>query len=343
MSNRRLLVLGAVFRECAISDPLRSMLFQSLFYEEALRSGGPMEVFLGYAWDTYNQAMRGGAQATRALAARLTHLDDLAHQLATPYAMATTAFVHAVVSCYRSEYQKCARYSEVALAIFRESCQGVAWEETFCAAAYFVALENVGPFSVLQREVTMMMRRAEARADALSLGLLATPLGAALLAEDKPEAAVRFLDGQLARSPDDLDLRTWGLIVRRIDAFLYQDAGLQAYRAVEDMWPRFESSDYARTPFVEMFTRMRRAHAALAAFRERPDTALQGIAVADARRLERMQRQDATIVAHGIRAAIAVQKGRHSEAAERLRAADSLRKRRGSILQQPAIACSSVE
>ena len=205
----------------------------------------------------------------------------------------------------------------------------MAWEETFCAAAYFVALENVGPFSVLQLRVTMMMRRAEARADALSLGLLATPLGAALLAEDKPEAAVRFLDGQLARSPDDLDLRTWGLIVRRIDAFLYQDAGLQAYRAVEDMWPRFESSDYARTPFVEMFTRMRRAHAALAAFRERPDTALQGIAVADARRLERMQRQDATIVAHGIRAAIAVQKGRHPEAAERLRAADSLSQEAG--------------
>jgi hypothetical protein len=322
-SRRRLRVLGAVFREYAVVDPLRGMLFQSQFYEEALRTGEHESIFFGMAWDIYNRAFLRNVRRWRSLAPRLAELDRLAAGLGTPYALATAILIRAMVGLCDGDYLVAARESARAMEIFRERCLGTVWEETFCSLVRAAAIDNTGPLTALCDESPVLVRRANERSDHLADRLLGTPMGTAFLAQDEPMEAVAFLRRRLAGLPPAMDVSRLGIVLKLTDAMIYANDGPDALQTIEEAWPAYLHSGLDRT-FMRMFVRLRRAGAALTVFRARGGDALHRLARAEASVIEGMQRRDATIIAHGIRAAIAYQSGRPSEARRRLQEALTL-------------------
>jgi tetratricopeptide (TPR) repeat protein len=318
-SRARLLVLGSVFRECAVTDPVRGALFQSLFYEEALRAGDPEHVFIGFAWDTYNYALLASAQRYRRVEVRLTELARLAADLATPYAQATASFVRGAALISAARYAEAAVYTRRALPIFREHCVGAAWEEALCALTDSMVLENVGPLETLCRETPPMVRRADERVDQLSDALLCASMGPVLLIQDKPHEALEFLSKRLERLSSEFDVQWFTVTARMIDALLYAGEGVRALRTIEGFWRRYLRSGYDRFEFTSMLVRMRRARCALAAFPELGDPALHRIVTLEAARLQRMRKPDTKAQALGMLAALCFQQGNLDRAAQHLK------------------------
>lgn len=322
-AKRRLQVLGAAFRECAVVDPARSLLFQSQFLEEALRAGDPESVFMGLAWDAYSRAFTSKPQRSRTMALRLEQLDRLARELDTPYAMATTTFVRATASLAAGRYVDAVEQSARAIEIFRDRCLGALWEETFCTLVHTAALDNVGPLTGLCEQGPGLVRRANERADQLADALLSTPMATVLLAQDRPAQAESFLHERESGLAREMDLQRLGITLKMADVLIYVGDGPAAQETMERAWTGYLRSGFDFT-FMRMFVRMRRAHAALVTSLARPSKALHRIALAEAARIARMRRDDATVIAQGIRGAVAYQRGNREEACGLLREAVAL-------------------
>jgi hypothetical protein len=312
--QRRVQLLGAVFRECAISDPLRALLFHAWFYEHALRAGDRENVFIALAWDVYHRAFLGRARMSPAMLARLARLDDLASELGTPYARATAKMMRGINAIFDGRYLEGARGTGEAMAAFRERCVGASWEESVCAVMHYAMLENVGPLTTFCQEAPRMLRRANERADQVSDALLGAHMANVLLVQDRPEEALSFLKQRLARLPADLDIQRLGMNWRVIDALFYMGAGAAAWHAVEASWPEYQRSHQDRLVFLRIFAQKRRAQAALLFTAERPDAQLRRIACNEATALGRTPRGDARAMAESIHAAIAFQDGDRSAA-----------------------------
>jgi hypothetical protein len=184
----------------------------------------------------------------------------------------------------------------------------------------YAALENVGPMTVMRRDARAFVRRARERDDQLSDALLSVHMGCVLLAEDRPDEASEFLAERLARL-SGLDMQRMGVNLRMIDVLLYRGDGRGAWAFVNGFWRRYLFSGFDLMQFWRAFTRMRRAHAAILLYQQRPQRGLLRVAAADAARLERLHRPDADVLAAGIRGALAVQRGALDEARAHMRRA----------------------
>ncbi|HMI90102.1 MAG TPA: ATP-binding protein, partial [Polyangiales bacterium] len=170
--RRRLHVLGAMFREHIVSDPVRAPLFHTWYYEAALSAGDAQAMFNALIWDTYFYVAVHGASAPREQSERLERIHRLANELGTPLAQANAELIHGTADLYASRYPEALAREQRALTIFREQCLGTAWEESVCALTLYTALENVGPMTVMRRDARAFVRRARERDDQLTDALL---------------------------------------------------------------------------------------------------------------------------------------------------------------------------
>ena len=339
--RRRLLVLQAVFRETIVTDPLRSPLFHAWFYETALRAGDEHDAFMAMIWDTYFYVVLRGPRAARAVEARLTHADERAQQLGTPYARANVEMLRGVAALFSSRYPAIVEHMTRALALYREQCLGATWEESITALALYGGLENVGPLTALCRDAPAQVRRAHERNDLLTDALLSVHMGVALIAEDRCDEAREFLAERMSRLSGAMDMQLMGVFLRAIDTELYAGDGAAAWRLVETHWPSYLKSGFDRLQFWSAFARMRRAHAAILLAVSGGDTAqpahaLERVAAEEARRLERMGRSDADVLACGIRGALAVRRGELSAAHAHMRTAVAITRGQGTPITAAA-------
>jgi serine/threonine protein kinase/tetratricopeptide (TPR) repeat protein len=91
--DARLQVLGATFREYAVTDPLRGMLLQSQLHAEALHADDEQALFAGRAWYAYNLAALRGTRGLRGNAERIAVLQAMAARLQSPYVLGGSASV----------------------------------------------------------------------------------------------------------------------------------------------------------------------------------------------------------------------------------------------------------
>jgi hypothetical protein len=322
--RRRLLLLESSFRECAIADPLRGLLFQSLFYEEALRVGDSQAAFIGLAWGMYFLACVARAGERRSIARKLEQLEAEAARLKTSYLEGTALLVSGAAALFQGDYRRGGELTSRAQAIFREQCPGAAFEESTCALLRYTAVENVGPLSSLCQEMPALVRRASERQDELSDALLATHFGAALLVQDRPEQAIEFLLSRRVRLGDAMSMQLVAVAVQLSDAYAYSGNATAAFDTIERIRPAYLRSGYDRMNFICMVINLRRAHAALLLYARTRDPTFACIVETAARRLERMRRPDADTMAEGFRAGLAAQRSQPAEARQRMRRALAL-------------------
>jgi hypothetical protein len=316
--RQRLVVLGAVFRECSIVDPLRGLLFQSEFYENAIRANERTAMFIGFAWDTYNRAALGGWKKRHMIAKRLERLEAMAGELETHYAQAVVLLMRGATGLQLGDWCAATELSGRARSMFREHCPGANWEEAISSYVNSAGRENVGPISAMLHDVPLVVRHANERVDQLTDALLSVTMGSALLAEDKATEARAFVEERLARLSGDMDMQLFGVILRTIDTALYARDGERAWSNYERLWPDYLRSGYDRSEWFSAFYRLRRARAALSLSSQRGDTRLHHVVEAEAKRLDRVGRPDFISLAEQLKAALAFQRGNLEEARRRL-------------------------
>jgi hypothetical protein len=309
LASRRLVVLQAVFRECAIVDPVRGLLFQHAFLENAQHVGSADAVFLARAWDAYYRAVVGGYRRRAAVAKLLDQLDAMAAELRTPYSEATALLIRGACAIAHADFPSAARAAARASSIFREHCPGTSWEVTFCGFVRDPAVENVGPISEIGREAPRTVRQANERVDQLTDALRSASMSVALLAADKPAEAREFLSQRLERLEVRMDMQSFALTLRLIDVGLYACDGQAAWQVLERSWPEYRRSGYDRSDTLAMMYRMRRARGALRLGASRPQPRLHAIVEDQARRLTALRRPDAETIAETLRAGLAFQRG----------------------------------
>jgi hypothetical protein len=137
----RLEVIGSVFREWGILDPLLGAVMQTRFLIEALRHGESPHLLQGLAFQAYNLALMGEDGDRRRIDALLKRVRDLSSEIATPHAQATWLVTSAACNMWSGRFTDALAPAEEAESLFRDRCTGASWERSFAATIRYGSLE----------------------------------------------------------------------------------------------------------------------------------------------------------------------------------------------------------
>jgi hypothetical protein len=326
LAQRRLLILRSVFREMSAIDPGAGALFQSLFFEQAMRHGDLEMRFIAQAWETHNVTFRDGSRAHAQTARQVAKLEAMAIELNSDYATATLAFLRAAVANYEGHHREVEALASRAALLFRERCLGADWEVSMSDLLRCTAVELTGPITALCAEAPSLLRRASERADHFSEAILTRTMTLTLLAHDQPAAALEFVRERIAHLTtligSSFDLRRWLMDQSLADCLSYLGDDLGAWRVIDAGWHAYSHSLLSRAQYVRYAAHYRRGRVAVALAARNGDRKLVRIAMSDARTLAQLQRAEGDAAAHLIRGAIASQRGQRAQAIEQLRVAE---------------------
>jgi hypothetical protein len=281
------------------------------------------------------EAIHASAPGSRS-PARADRLLALLHQLTrgAPHALmqGMLPLAECVVASNRGQWRLVRERSERAARLFQSHGAGVAWEIATSHYFFLGALVSMGEFREYSRRFPAILEDARARGDVYAEAVLVLSAGSYIvpLKEDRIAAARAELDAALAQLPGPgwgLP-RLWGLFAK-VDIALYAGEADEAWRLLEEAWPRVSRSLLLFVQTIRVYVRHQRGRAALAvaarATVARARAALVRLAEREARALEREGLPWAAAFALPLRAGAARLAGRDDEAAQLLaRAARAL-------------------
>ena len=309
----------------SLIDPLLAGVFGVRHLRSALELGEHERLARALGHEASYQASIGGARGRAAAADLLNTVEELGRDSADPYdsgwlklAQGTTAYLSA-------------RWSEAALCcdegtrVFRSQCTGVSWELVSTESFAVSALAHRGDLVEVGARRSRLVQEAEERGDLFAttgfrLGILALVDLAADEAGDVRERA----DGLIQRWPSHAFLTQHYLhLLATVMAALYENDGADAFRRMEEAWPRLRRDHFLRLQTMRVELWHLRARAALGALGGGPG-------VDEARALLRVVRQAIKAIrqdednpwarpaAAQLEAALAAREGRNQEATEHL-------------------------
>ncbi len=314
-------------------DPTRAMAFLSRYQLLARRLGEPSHLLHALVIETATSAA-GGVSRRRRSARLLPAVKLLAERIATPAALAESAFASGLNALLESRASQACEHFECSEALWRESGLDSFWGAGRVAVLKIYALILCGRLrEVLDRLPGMLQELAEKGNLYDETDLRSRAAWVARLAADEPEKAAK----EIHRAQALLECQVAGggtsplhyfHLVGRAEVALYRGQAAEAWRIVEARWGKLRRGLSFRVQLLRTEAFGLRCRTAIAAAEVSPAGSkararLLRAAAGAARRLDGEQLDWAAALARLTRAGAAVLDGRAREAADLLAAAET--------------------
>ncbi len=269
----RIDVCWSAARSLAILDPVRGAGFQALGLLLALRAGEPRRVVRALAFEAVYAAATSPA-GERSEPARVAELlraaSETADRAGDPHAIGLARLAGGMAACLLGRFGEAARDLDLADAMLRERCAGVAWERGAAQSFALSALWFAGDVREYARRVPLYLQAAEERGDRyLATRLRSGQSNAYWLVLGDPEAALHHADEAIRSwSKAGYQLQIYFDLLARAQIGLYRGEGEATHRLLVERWPALEGSLAPRIHAVRASMIYLRASAAIAAARE---------------------------------------------------------------------------
>jgi hypothetical protein len=262
--RRRLDALWAIGRGLAVVDVGRAAYFHAKHLDLALSLGDPNAIARGLGTEASHQATLGHARRARNLV-RLG--EELAHQVAAPYALATASFLRGFTVLQDGRWRSAVTALDRAGELFDQRCTGASWERATSRLSALFGLAALGELRELSRRRARLGAEAAERNDAYVTSSLA--IGWPVLAELARSQVVSVrsaAERALAAAPvGGFHVQhVWGTVALTY-ADLYEGDARGALARMDEAWPAMQRSLLARVQLLRVQMIGLRAHCALAA------------------------------------------------------------------------------
>lgn len=280
----------------------------------SLRTGDALRISRSLAFEAASVAFAG--PRTRA---RVHFLLDKAKRAAEtvsdPYNEAFVFLSSSAAAYFLGEPKRALSEAEHGERLFREHCQGVAWEQHVCNLTVLCSQMVLGRFAALTDRAFDSLDEALARGNLYqAVGLRSfTHLGKLVL--DDPDGAQAEVDCvERDWQYGGFDMQHLALLFGAGRIPLYCGRGEEAVERLEALWPRFRRSLMTRAPFVRAAMLPLRGRAAAFAYAQSGRRKHRRTALHTAEQLARLELPGCAGDSWTIRAAIAAAERRESEA-----------------------------
>lgn len=271
----------------------------------ALRLGEPARLVRALAFESALSAWNGSRSRARALRV-FSEAERTAERVDDPYVQGLSALSKAVTGMFVGDLRAATREAQSARAIFRERCSGVAWESHAANLVIVIGHMVLGNFDALAQNAFPMLEEATARDNVYQTVGLRTFTSLAFLADGDLDAAHREIDCVYRDwAYDGFDMQHLGLVLGLMRLELYRGRGADGLTSVHDLWSRLERSMMLDADFIGVFLRAFRGRLAVMAYAESGKAKYRRLALACARRIQRIEFPGAIGDAASLRAGVA--------------------------------------
>jgi hypothetical protein len=253
----------------------------------------------------------------------------LAERVNHPQALGLVNLTRGTAAGLEGDYRTSLALCERAEEIFDERCTGVGWELAASHLYSLLALFYLGDLATMSRRLPFLLQEARDRDDLNAVANLRTRLSylASLAADDVPGAKEEVRQGIAVWSHQGFTAQHFFELQALVEIAVYEDAGADAWAAVERGWDALKRSLLLRVQRIRIESLSFRVRAAIAAAEvdsKRRDELLRDAqrTTAQLRRMDARQAEPRALLAA---AGIAATAGRRDEGHRLLAAAvDSL-------------------
>jgi hypothetical protein len=260
---------------------------------------------------------------------------ELAQETGDPYDRAWSHMAVGTSAWLGAEWARTVHHCDQAAAIYRQSCRGATWELAITSLYALSALSQLGRMRELGERLPRALRDALDHGDLFAANNYRLgQMSVVWLAQDRVEHCLALArEAESSWRADNYHTQRYHHIIGVTQALLYAGDAWRAFRRLSEEWPKLEAAQFLRLECPRVELRHLRARAALAAAvsRERglpegalsPDARwstrrLRGLALDEARRIERDGIPTAMPFAALIRAGALRISGDHERAARLL-------------------------
>lgn len=226
----------------AMADTMRAAVFQTRHLLAALAAGEPHRIARALAMEVGFQAAPGAPARRRA-----EHIYERAVEAARlagdPYAAALAMLQRGVVAYLNTEWKSAARLCDQAELLLLDSPGCAVWEVVTARRFALAALAFMGDLIEVSERLPAQLEEARERGNVYHTNELRTRINLYWLARDEPERAeAEIAEASATWSRRGFHLSHHSVLVARTQLHLYRGDGGGALAAVEEAWPRLESS-----------------------------------------------------------------------------------------------------
>ncbi|MEP6741522.1 MAG: protein kinase [bacterium] len=308
--------LGAV-------DLIRGADFQSRHLLLALKAGEPYRVARAMAFEVAQSVSAGGKRKERAMQIA-RQADELSQKVGHPHAIGLSIWANGVSAYLMGEWKRAAEFCERAAEVLRDRCTGVTWEVTMANRFMLSALLYLGELAEVSRRVPSLLTSALEQGNVFAATDLRTRMNSIWLAADDPDRArAEVIEALKAWPHEGFHLQHYSSLLALAQIELYTGDADVAWKHIMGQWPALENSMLLRTQVLRIEATYLRARAVLAMALNNNDREKLNFAERLAHKIEKENMSWARAFATVIRAAVAHQRGQHTEAATLLEAASA--------------------
>jgi len=302
-------------------DAVHATYYQTHNLLTALEEGEPVSFARALGLEAIHVSLRGARSSVRADRI-LGLLDEVTEVAQNPVMNGLALLAHGVVSANRGQWRSAREHSLAATKILGAHGGGITWELATARSFLLGALVSLGEFGEFSRIFPGFLEDSRARKDLYAESILVLSSGAYVvpIREDRSDEAEGMVEAALARLPPHgyQVPKAWAHFAK-VDIALYDDDVEKAWRLERETWPRLSRSIPIFVQTLRIYLRHQRARAALAfagRIAEGTDRRrLLRVVEAEAHALEREKLPWAHGLALGLRAGIAMTRGRQPAAA----------------------------
>ncbi len=262
---RRVDVLYSVSSGLAFADPIQGRVAQNEFLRRALEVGEPFRVCLALGQEVAFRATTG-TTADRDVEVVASRLKELARQVGHPHVLGITDASLGMAAFLAGRWGEARSYFEAGLRTFRDHGTGVRWETDLAEAYWLGAMVQLGELREVARVTPLLLRDAVERGDAFSqLILRSWRSNQAWLVLGRPDDAQEHAEAAVDPAQPAPALHFYYGLIARTQVDLYRRRGPDAWRRIDDAWPRLRREHVLRVQLIRVEATALRARAALAA------------------------------------------------------------------------------
>jgi hypothetical protein len=300
-------------------DPPRGVYFSLVALHHARRAGEPER--LGCALSIVGGSLRvvGGAFFDRLGRGLLDEAEAIHARTQSPRVRGTLDISVGQVLMLHGRWRESIARCDAGVQVLAERCRGVALECNIGRGIPLRAVEEMGDLAEVEARSQELLQSGALLRDRLAAAMGSQHMSTALLARDDVDGARAFPRRTWeAWSRDSFHLQHLYVIRQEAMCDLYEGRPPRAHERLREAWPQARRAHLLRVSLARVDALSIRARLALALAAVGGDARLRRAAAADARRLRRERRTDATVHATLIEAGLATLRGAGDDAAARL-------------------------
>ena len=250
-----------------IVDNIRGADFQGRHLLLALNAGEPYRIARALGMEVAYAVVPGGRRA-RERSRRIAEMAQaLAERVGHPQALGLVSLTRGTAASLQGDYRAALELCERAEQILDERCTGVGWELAAAHLYSLLSLFYLGELGILSRRLPLLLQEARERDDLNAVANLRTRLSylARLAADDVSGAKEEVRQGIAIWSRKGFTAQHFFELQALVDIAVYDDAGADAWAAIERSWSALSGSLLLRVQRIRIESLFFRIRAAIAA------------------------------------------------------------------------------